>query len=385
MAIKTSKSIAMLEPSGFGGVCHYTYNLCSSLARLGNKIAVLSCENNEVDGLSRTFDYIPIFHMNEKYLEKVYKLSQYLVYKKINIIHIQGLFSARRDVFLFPLFKLLPIKTVYTVHNILPHDKEERKAKGMKQAFQSIYNSADKLIVHSNRDKNKIVSELKININKINVIPIGNYDFIFNLKSKNFNNDKIREKYGVNNETKLVLIFGALRPYKGIHRFLKAMAAVCPKSVVVLIVGKRMERNETYPNYLRKLIINEHMEKKAYIVEKYIPFNKVSDYFLAADVVAFPYEHIYDSGVLRLALSSKKPAIATNVGIFQDYVVNKLGGILVDNTMEGLISSVVQIEKLSRLELKSMGVWASNNAKKNLNWDTIASKTMKVYAQLLYQ
>ena len=66
------------------------------------------------------------------------------------------------------------------------------------------------------------------------------------------------------------------------------------------------------------------------MVEKleYIPDEDVEVYFKASDVVALPYNHVFQSGVLFLGYSFGLPVIATDVGSLREEIIEGKTGFI---------------------------------------------------------
>ena len=60
MTKSRSMRIVLYEPSGRGGVCHYTYQLAEHLARAGVDVTLITTEDYELKHLARHFrlDYL---------------------------------------------------------------------------------------------------------------------------------------------------------------------------------------------------------------------------------------------------------------------------------------------------------------------------------------
>lgn len=374
-------NIAMLEVSGWGGLCHYTFNLCQELSRKGVKITQLSNKDNELAHQHREFQLIRMLEKQHSYLKKWWFILKYLIINKVDIFHIQSLITARKDFVIFIIMKILPFKVVYTAHNMFPHDEHERNAKGMKFAFRCIYRSADFLIVHSQRDKKNIMATFSLTDNKIKVIPHGDYDFF--RASGGGNKVSIRDKYHIREEEKVILFFGALRRYKGIHTLISAFASIVgnKKGTKLLIVGHKMD--DDYFSELEDLISKHNVYDSVILNGTYVPFEEVACYFETCDVVALPYEHIYDSGVLRLAFSFAKPVIATRVGIFSELVIDGENGFLVNNNLDGLTEAIMRFQITKVEDLRVMGEYSKRSFGDGLKWNNIAAETKMVYRSIL--
>ncbi len=123
--------VLMIEPGGWGGICHYTYNLCQALCGLGARVTLVTDRNYELRALPRGFDLIDELDPHGSYRRAVHTVAGVWRRLRPDITHLQATLSARRDWAWFPLLNLLDIPVAVTAHNILPHDRAEREAFGM--------------------------------------------------------------------------------------------------------------------------------------------------------------------------------------------------------------------------------------------------------------
>ena len=61
---------------------------------------------------------------------------------------------------------------------------------------------------------------------------------------------------------------------------------------------------------------------------EYVPDEETELYFKAADVLALPYTHIFQSGVLFLGYSFGLPAIAADVGCLREEIIEGETGLI---------------------------------------------------------
>ena len=373
--------VLLLEASGWGGMCHYTYNLCERLSRQEVKVFQISKAGYELDNLPRQFHLEKFLRTDQNYFKKWYLIWRFLVREQVDIFHVQSLLTARKDFMGFFIMKLLPFKVVYTAHNVLPHDEEERRAFGMKFAFRWIYRLSDFVITHSEQDKNDIMDTCGVSPARLMTIPHGDYDFCRMVSQES--RPAVRKRYKIRDDEKLVLFFGTLRRYKGVHKLISALANVDCRELrmKLLIVGPLI--NEKYFDELESLIAEKGLEDRVILIGKYVPFEEIGDFFKAADIVALPYEHIYDSGVLRLAFSFAKPVIATRVGIFNQLVADGENGFLVDDSTSAIAEVLVQVQQMKEDKLQAMGEYSSHTFGEMLSWERIAAETAKIYQNLL--
>jgi glycosyltransferase involved in cell wall biosynthesis len=382
MIHKKKLNILIAEVSGWGGICHYTFNLCQELARTGLEVVQLSTKENELADHERDFKMIGVFDQQQKYFTKWFLILKYIIISKADVFHMQNLITARKDFLFFMLLKILPVKVVYTAHNVLPHDLHERDAFGMKFVFQCIYRCVDGIITHSERDKAEIASIFTIDPGKIRTIPHGDYNFFQSIPT--IGTGDIRRLYSIGEEERVILSFGTIRKYKGLHNLISAFAAIDSKerkNTRLLLIGRMVD--EDYFAELQELIRKHYLSDSVILLAEYVPFEEVPIYFEAADLIALPYEHIYDSGVLRLAFSFSKPVIATRVGIFNELLIDGENGFLVGEGIGELTNGLKRFQKMNVDGLRAMGQNSNKFFGEHLKWDKIAFKTLQFYQRVL--
>ena len=89
--------VVLLEVSGWGGMCHYTYNLCERLSCQDVKVFQISKAGYELDNLPRQFHLEKILRTDQNYFKKWYLIWRFLVREQVDIFHVQSLITARKD------------------------------------------------------------------------------------------------------------------------------------------------------------------------------------------------------------------------------------------------------------------------------------------------
>jgi glycosyltransferase involved in cell wall biosynthesis len=373
--------ILMLETSGLGGIAHYTYNLCQSLAEHLNVILVTSVQY-ELAEYHRKFDLQKIIRSEQSYLKKIFTLLQIIKSEKPDILHIQSALTARRDWLLFTALNLWGVPVVLTVHNVFPHDDVERFARGMRFSLNRIYSSCRALIVHSQWSKREFLSNFKIDESKVYSIPHGNYLFLADDKTK-FTKKKSRERLGLRTEDKVILSFGAIREYKGIQYLIPAFSQVREKipDARLIIVGSSTGENS---DRCRKLIEDYGIGEDTLFIPKYALMEEIPLYFSTADVVVFPYVHTYGSGALQSALAFSKPVVVSRVGEFIEIVEEGRNGYFaLPQDSQNLAAALFKILSLDDTVLEKMGRHSSYLADTKHNWSTIEMATRQAYKEVL--
>ena len=417
--------IIIYDPSGFGGITHYTYQLAESLACNGTNVTVITTEDYELKHLKRSFKiYTPfakswvksflntifspfhkksvnhidnsnvrnIHHNLNQQKNPIYLLLQisrlWLIWIKIiffllwdipHVIHFQCLIDKKRDFYFIKLLKTIGFNIVYTAHDLLHHDDNSQMDQSL---YRKIYYISDKIIVHSENNKKDIVAIFKIDPNKVYIIPHGNYDLFY--KDKNVTKYIAREKIGITNRKKVILFFGLIRRYKGLEYLVSAFQKIKGEldNTILLIVGKIYDgNNEDFKFYLNLINQISH-EDDILCINEYVPLEKTNSYFLASDVVVLPYIKTYTSGVLLAAYAAGRPVIVTDTGALSEVVdAGKSGFIVPPKDVDALAQAIIKTISAPD-QMEEMGNYAKYLSETVYSWSTIALKTIHVYKSL---
>ncbi|MBC7187178.1 MAG: glycosyltransferase [Calditrichaeota bacterium] len=165
----------------------------------------------------------------------------------------------------------------------------------------------------------------------------------------------------------LILFFGYVRAYKGLHVLLQAMPEVLRQTPVrLLVAGEFYSDKSTYLQLIEQLGISSAVT----IMDEFIPNQDVKLYYSAADVVVLPYLSATQSGIVQIAYHFNKPVITTDVGGLPDEVVHGATGFVVPaNDPKALASAIV-----SYFAEKKEHSFAEQIAqhKRRYSWDRLA-------------
>jgi glycosyltransferase involved in cell wall biosynthesis len=216
---------------------------------------------------------------------------------------------------------------LFICDNVVPHERRFADAALTKFAFRFV----DYFIVQSR----SVESDLR------EFVPDARYAFvphpIYNVFGSALPKVEARKRLGLADE-RIILFFGYVRRYKGLHLLLEAMPQILKNiPLKLLIVGEFYDDEETHRKEIQRLRLADHV----IVHSQYILNDEVALYFSACDVVVLPYISATQSGIVQIAYHFDKPVIATDVGGLAEVVLDgKTGHIVPPSNSEALAEAV---------------------------------------------
>lgn len=362
----------MVETGGWGGVAHYAWNLCAALSRAGADVTLLTNTRYELDALPRAFRVEGCFDGRRGWLGSARRLLRRLRELGPDVVHVQSLLSTRFDALLWPRVRRRHALVV-TAHDVRTHEDTPWEGWTVRRCQAA----ADAVIVHT-RESAEIVARRLGAGRPIEVIHHGDYAF-FGDGARG--RAEARAALGLPGRAKLLLAFGAIRPYKGIAELIEALPEIRrrePEAHLVvagpLLVGTESE----YWAAIERAAVGPHVTLRP----TYVPYARVADYFRAADAAVFNYRDVTDSGALRIAASLGTPIVATAVGGFGEFLADGVSGRLVPpGDRAALVAAVV--ETLADPDAAAKRAEAARAlAATAWSWDDSARATQALYARV---
>ena len=227
--------------------------------------------------------------------------------------------------------------------------------------------NANGYIVHSSSDRFLVAKRYKIDPKKIHLIPHGLYDHY----GKLMENKKAKHILSLK-EDYVILSIGLIRKYKGITYLIKAFEQM-PEKVIqrsrLLIVGEIWEERIDLFDQINS---SKHKDKIT-LIEEYVPDNKISLYFSAANIVVLPYTRASQSGIAHIAMSFGKPVIVSEVGGLKESMKSYEGTIFVPPENSSALSNEL---------INNFGCEKLYNPPA-LGWNIISEQYLKVLSGLI--
>lgn len=303
------KKIVVVCYTGNSGLTDYSVSLSRALSVCAD-VTLVTGRNVPDEYLGFPFKVNKFFRKSRYYPFDVIRLLWFFVRNRPDAVLFQSWLKIPLvDTILVSLLRVLGIRTAVTVHDVLPHYPRSWS----QLELAAYYRMFDKVVVHSDKAKAKIISMGVTS--PILVVPHGIYDLF---DTERLGKQQGRSRIGgLNAEDFVILFFGRITPRKGVITFLRVAEAYRNDANVKFVVagfdGMKDADSDERDEYLR--LCNA---ENVILADRRIPFLEVQWYFSATDLVVLPYTEGTTSGVIKLALAFKKPVVATNIGDIAD-------------------------------------------------------------------
>ncbi len=370
--------------------------IAEELANLGYSTCYYSTKKGKpvkknVNGVS-TYHFpnilMPIFHKNlsliRKYNEKLVMIQQknqiekIIKKKNIDLIHT---YSTYPDTFLsISAAKKSGVPIVQRVagrawYNLLIENPS------LKKKIEWTFNEVDMMLFISDFIKGKTYDyfqELGFKVNtpfEINDIGI-NYNQL-----KNIDLEKVKSKYNLSDDEKIILCVESFKNYsKRQDILIKAVPNVLEKinNLKVLLVGKG-------PNFqrMKDLAYELGVHRKIRFLGE-IPHRDVLAIMSIAEIVAHPTEFEGYSTVMRESLALGKPFLVSDIEPMNNVIRDGYNGMLVENNPIKFAEKIVYLLKNNKIR-KSIEKNAATYAKKNFDSKKNVLKYEKLFLEICHK
>lgn len=377
-----SAGVLMVEQGGRGGVADYTGCLVDALVERGIPVTLATAEDHLYSvapgvRVAPVFAYIrgdtPARRMMRRLgLGRVANGLRFLwsipplmrLARGHAIVHVQG--WERNSLGLVATLGLRAVgaRIVYTSHNSF---ERRRGSLNGPRVFGAL---ARATIVHTEADR-------PASSGHVVVIPHGHYASVADTAPE-CDPAHARASLGLPLDAPVVLLFGVLRPDKGLNDLLDAAAATPPW--VVLVAGEDDGALLAAASRLR----SPQLAGRVTVREGFHPMQEVGRFFAAADLVALPYRRASQSGVLHLAYGFGRAVVAYPVGGLAETVdADRTGWLCADPSPAALATAMGEAAASGRGEMHRRGEEGRRWALQHFSWATIAQATDTVYVHAM--
>jgi D-inositol-3-phosphate glycosyltransferase len=376
---------------------HYTFGLAKALSSKGVGLDVIG--SDVLDGAEMhatpnlNFLNLRGSKRDAGFATKVWRvllyyarLVRYAAAAKPKIFHIQwnDKFEFFERTVLMLYYKLLGKKVVFTAHNVNAGKRDLNDSWLNRFGLRAQYRLADHIFVHTEAMKNEVVRDFGVHEHMVTVIPFGLNNSVPNT---GLTSAAAKRQLGIGDDEKTILFFGIIRPYKGLELltdvFLRLVANRAGYRLI--IAGNALEGSEQYLDQIQRKIDHDVNGDRILRKIQFIPDDEVEIYFKAADVLALPYTHIFQSGVLFLAYNFGLPVVATDVGSIREDILEGVTGFLCKpRDPADLTRAIEQYFESSLFKtLDGRREEIREYASARHSWDVVSEMTVTVYGELL--
>jgi D-inositol-3-phosphate glycosyltransferase len=281
-------------------------------------------------------------------------------------------------------YKMLGKKIVFTAHNVNAGKRDGNDSVLNRLSLKIQYRLLDHIFVHTEKMKSELLEEFGVKPEAVTVIPFGINNSVPNT---DLTREAARRRLGIGNDEKVILFFGAIRPYKGLEHLVAAFQRIARQhqGFRLIIAGEAKKGSEQYMSDIQKMIDEDPSRDRIIQKFEFIPDEETELYFKAADVSVLPYTLVFQSGVLFLSYSFGLPVVATDVGSFRDDIVEERTGFLCKSCDPADLAQAIEKYFASGLfkDLKNRRLEIRDYATARNSWDVVGEMTRNVYAELL--
>ena len=379
--------LLMVEQGGRGGVADYTAGLTRAFGTIGWHVVLATADDHCFEPAAGV-RVVPVFHYVRghsavarwarrarlgpvanalRFLASMPRLMK--LARRSDIVHCQGWEYAPLGVVAVGCLRLTGVPVVQTTHNTF-----ERRRATLRFAHRALAALTACTIVHTEADLGRVPHEAN---GRVAVIPHGEYGPLAR-SGGSIDREQARAELGIGADTPVTLLFGQLRPDKGLGDLLAAAMRV-PR-LHVLIGG---EENGALAAATDQLSSPE-LAGRVMIREGFLSMTEAAQLFAATDTVVLPYRVASQSGVLLLAYGFRRPVIIYPLGGLAEAVVDgETGWICSRADVDALVAALSASVAAGSAECLRRGEAADRLAQERYGWDATARCTADVYRAVL--
>jgi len=374
------KAVLIVEPvGGKGGMDHYDHSLCEALHKAGIRPFLLTSQpkpygarryeaSGAYDGV---FGPAPKWRRALRFL--LASLNGFVRARRmgVKLAHFHFFHIGLLEYLNVLLARGLGMRVVTTAHDV-----GSFRAGESQWLLRRVYSLCAAVIAHGATARKTLEDKLGVPADRIFTIPIGNYDGLLpSLPTK----ENARQSFGYADSEFIVLFFGQLKQVKRFDLLVRAVGQARQRGadqIRLLVAGSVADADLTE---LAALIAECGIEAITQRHSRYIQNDELPRFFAAADVAVLPYDNIYQSGVVLLAMTYGVPVMTSDIAGMLEVVTHEINGITfragdVDDLTARLVDSA-----RGRWDLPELARQARHHVMTHHAWERCGVATAEVY------
>jgi glycosyltransferase involved in cell wall biosynthesis len=256
-------------------------------------------------------------------------------------------------------FRRFAGRYVLTVHDIMPHDREDA---AQRLAFLRAFSRAQHIVVHTNR----LAAELAVLLG-----PAAPPVTVMEHGIEPLPEGRTLSRW-IDGQPVRLLLFGVIMRYKGADVLLEALETF-ELPFELTIAG--MCRDPALREDLQRRINSHRHRAQIRWLDKFVSEAEMERLFAASHILALPYRRIDQSGVLLQAYRHGLPIVATRVGAFEDYVGRERGELCPAGDADAFGAAITRLaQRLNAIDRKELVASACR-----LHWHRVVRVLLPVY------
>lgn len=364
----------------------YTVNFVNALSRQVDKLVLIGSDIYHQKDFSPDIEYVNLRgnqDENVTFLKKLFRITSYywklvfyVLFSKIERVHFMWFrFTLLEGVLITGLFRMVGKKCIYTVHDVIPHDRDTWINR---RIFNMVYKVQNGLVVHTEYIKSRLSQEFHVHSRKIEFIRHGVYENIPNLiPGQTF----ARNKLDIESGRFVLLFYGAIAKYKGLDLLFTVfhdLESLLHDEITLLIAGK-IRADYKKPFFKMK----EGLDSEN--IHYYLGFQDeemTELLFKSTNVVVLPYSEASQSGVLFLSYAYGVPVIAPSLGGFPQDISTSTGLLYEPGNPESLKKAIIEALDLNRSGQLPQEQDIKDFALLHYSWEKSCKKLFAFYSAL---
>lgn len=277
---------------------------------------------------------------------------------------IQSSWAMIKFVIKLVLLRLSGYRLVWTMHNVYPHERPYPFLDVVGRL--AVAHLANAVVVHCNQGR----AELRKRFFRKSNVYMAYLGHFIDVHPCDVSPGEARRCLGVEAHAKVLLFFGAIRPYKGLDSLIRVFAELNEPDLRLIIAGV------AWPKHIDKLTVLAAADDRISVIPELIPAEDAQIYFAAADIVVLPFAEILTSASVLTAMSFAKPVVAPAMGCLPEIITADCG-ILYDPAAEGGLQEAL-LRSLAA-DYQTMGERACVQVQR-FGWDEVGRQIVKAYS-----
>ena len=406
--------VTVVEQRGSGGMIHYAYQMCTAFAKEGADVELITAREYELEDFPHNFKVNRLMNLwpqNDSLLSKTprnqleanarkifwnvrrgfralrlmmqwIKLTNYIIKTKPDVTQ----FGSTE--FPFEAFFLQRLKRHRLIVSDICHEVETPEAHNIFTRIKDrlnklVYESFTIIFLHGKSNQKKFTSFYAIPIERTHIIVHGNEQIFPASENLGGMARALKTQYGIHDEHRVILFFGAITLYKGVDDLVRAFEHVHAQNINSRLVIAGMPTKYMDMKPLMQLVDTLALKDAIIFDSRYLPMEEIAPLLSIAHVVAYPYTSSSQSGAIQVAYAFGKAVVATNIGGFPDVIEDGKSGYLVPvKSPREFADALIKIINNPRAA-EEMGTYAKHLSETRFAWAPIARDILNVYSRLL--